>query len=414
MLAVLVLFGLVILFASLLFWIAPFAQGPRFWNLAPEEAAAVTGAQLQARAIIIQVIGGVFLAGTLAFTIWNLRLAQEDLRISQEGQITERFTRAIDHLASDNLMTRLGGIYALERIARDSDRDHWPVMEILTAYVREQAPASKTEEEEEGEPDQVLILGRAWYQPVESRVPPVDIQAAITVIGRREPVKFQFELGRIDLHSTDLRGADLQHAFLQKANLTKADLRSADLREAQLHEALLDQADLRGVRLENALLQKANLGTADLRSATLTGAQLQQALLAGALLQGASLRKAQLQQALIPEADLRGANLEGANLDGAYFEGTDLDGVNIQGASLAETDFVDAMFGSVKLAGANLDGSNLEGMDLRRARGLTQDQINKSHMDEGTRLPDEPGPDGQPYRRSTRVRTWRSPYDPEQ
>ncbi len=411
MLAILVLCGLIILFASLLLWIFPFAQGPRLWNLAPGEAAAVTGAQLQARAIIIQVIGGVFLAGTLAFTVWNLRLAQEDLRISQEGQITERFTRAIDHLASDNLMTRLGGIYALERIARDSDRDHWPVMEILTAYVREHAPAPKAEEEER--PDQDLPVGRVSYQRVESRVPPVDIQAAVTVIGRRDPVKLQYELGQVDLHSTDLRGADLRRAFLQKANLTKAKLRSADLREAQLQEALLDQADLRGVDLRHAFLQKANLISSDLRSADLREAQLQHALLARVLLQGASLNKAQLQQVLIPEADLRGANFEGANLDGAYFEGTDLDRVNLKGASLVETDFVDAMFRWVELDGANLDGANLEGMDLRRARGLTQDQIDKSHMDEGTRLPDTPEPGGQPYRRSTRIRTWRSPYDPE-
>jgi hypothetical protein len=27
----------------------------------------------------------------------------------------------------------------LERIARDSEKDHWPIMEILTAYVRERA-----------------------------------------------------------------------------------------------------------------------------------------------------------------------------------------------------------------------------------------------------------------------------------
>lgn len=33
----------------------------------------------------------------------------------------------------------LSGIYALERIAQDSKKDHWPIMEILTAYVRENA-----------------------------------------------------------------------------------------------------------------------------------------------------------------------------------------------------------------------------------------------------------------------------------
>ena len=59
----------------------------------------------------------------------NLKNAQETLRISQEGQITERFTKAIDQLGNkDSLAVRVGGIYALERIARDSERDHGPII----------------------------------------------------------------------------------------------------------------------------------------------------------------------------------------------------------------------------------------------------------------------------------------------
>jgi hypothetical protein len=60
-------------------------------------------------------------------------------RLNRAGQITERFTRAIDQLGSDKLDVRLGGIYALERIARDSSEDHPQVIEVLTAYVREHA-----------------------------------------------------------------------------------------------------------------------------------------------------------------------------------------------------------------------------------------------------------------------------------
>jgi len=42
------------------------------------------------------------------------------LETTREGQITERFTRAIDQLGHAHLDVRLGGIYGLERIARDS------------------------------------------------------------------------------------------------------------------------------------------------------------------------------------------------------------------------------------------------------------------------------------------------------
>jgi hypothetical protein len=63
-----------------------------------------------------------------------------DRMVAQERQITELFTAAVDQLGSDNLENRLGAIYALERIAEDSVRDHWPIMEILATYVRQNAP----------------------------------------------------------------------------------------------------------------------------------------------------------------------------------------------------------------------------------------------------------------------------------
>jgi hypothetical protein len=72
----------------------------------------------------------------------QLENAQEELRLTRQGQITERFTRAIDQLGSEKLEIRLGGIYALERIDKESPERayHSTVMEVLTAYVRENAP----------------------------------------------------------------------------------------------------------------------------------------------------------------------------------------------------------------------------------------------------------------------------------
>jgi hypothetical protein len=123
----------------------------------------------------------------LQITQENLRITQDtatkNLAIAQDGQITERFTRAIEHLGSDKLEVRLGAIYALERIARDSERDHWPIMEILTAYVRENASWN-----EEEQPLQEGIVP-SETQPTQSNQswpkPATDIQAILTVLGRR-------------------------------------------------------------------------------------------------------------------------------------------------------------------------------------------------------------------------------------
>jgi hypothetical protein len=45
--------------------------------------------------------------------------------------VTARCTKAIEQLGSGRLDVRIGGIYALERTAHDSPRDHLAVLEVL-------------------------------------------------------------------------------------------------------------------------------------------------------------------------------------------------------------------------------------------------------------------------------------------
>ena len=126
----------------------------------------------EARKALVTILGGVVLLAGGFFTWRNIKLAQESLKVSQEslsvaqgGQITDRFTKAIDQLgnrdskdtkvtdqsgaSSDkadkkNLMLRVGGIYALEQVANESAMYHWPIVDVLCAYVRENAPIEPT------------------------------------------------------------------------------------------------------------------------------------------------------------------------------------------------------------------------------------------------------------------------------
>ena len=157
----------------------------------------------------------------------RVKAAQETVRVAEEGQITERFTRAIEQLGQEgegNMAIRLGGIYALERIAKDSEKDHGPIMEVLTAYVREKAhtpgggPEDGREEDREEDPEEYI------------RLPTTDIQAILTVIGRRETTGNNRRNDPLNLTSTQLAGADLGGANLVGVRLDFADLRGADLR----------------------------------------------------------------------------------------------------------------------------------------------------------------------------------------
>ena len=294
----------------------------------------------------------------------NAKAALKNAKAAQDKQITERFTKAIEILDSKNISIRLGGIFALERIAKDSKKDHWTIMEVLTAFVRENAPLKKEEIHQEQLPKI-----------------PTDIQAALTVIGRRY----------VD-QDPENQGLNLQYTNLERASLSEAKLQGASLSEANLNRADLIRSKLQGASLIGANLQGASLIGANLQGASLSEANLQGAFLIGANLQGASLREAKLQgvylEANLEGADLFGANLQGASLIGANLQGASLIGTNLQGASLIGANLQGASLIGANLQGANLIKANLQGADLREAKNLEFEQLETALGDSATFLPD--------------------------
>jgi len=221
-------------------------------------------AQNDVRGTLIQALGGVVLFAGLYVT-WRT------FDLNREGQVTERFTRAIDQLGSEHADVRTGGIYALERIARDSERDYGPIVEILVAYVRSRAPWPPLEA------DKPLAPG-------EKRRPATDVQAAMRVLGRRDP-------------NRDEKGLEIR--------LSDVDLRGANLRGGRFDGVRLRRSNLEDARLEGVHFEHAELGSANLQEAHL---------------------------APDSDLDLPAANLSGATLEGTRFDDANLAGVNLKGA----------------------------------------------------------------------------------
>jgi Pentapeptide repeats (8 copies) len=254
--------------------------------------------QNDARATLLQALaGGALLLGAY-FTWRQVQTGRQQVHLAEQGQITERFTRAIDQLGSGHLDVRLGGIYALERIALDSPDDRATIGEVLTAYVRGHAPWPPRLE---GQPP----VGAASEEIAFLRLRAPDVQAALTVLGRGGFADGDPEAPPLDLSDTDLR-----RAYLRGADLRRVRLHSADLRRAHF-----DAVDLRGATLNRTNLQDAHLD-GRLQDAALRGANLQDADLSDADLQGADLSHANLQGAKLPGATLPGGNLPGAEPDG--------------------------------------------------------------------------------------------------
>jgi hypothetical protein len=179
----------------------------------------------QDRTTLAQILGGAAIGIGLYYTWRRIGIAEEDLKatkknleVAQEGQITERFTRAVEQLGAVDkdgnpaIEIRLGGIYALERIANESDKDYWPIMEILTAYVR------KNSHVEYGERTFSYEYSNAYKESIEiedrkmqDKVS-LDIHAIISVIRRRRYFFNSGETDHLDLRGTNLREANFQGA----------------------------------------------------------------------------------------------------------------------------------------------------------------------------------------------------------
>ena len=300
----------------------------------------------ESRGTLGQILSGVAVLTGLIFAWQQLGQTSDNLRVSQEGQITDRFSRAVDQLGSDDLTVRLGGIYALERIARDSPRDYGPVMEVLTAFVRQESPLpgdAAGNSSDECSPN--TARGRGCLESDRTE----DTGANQRRGGRGGmPGPDRDQCGRgMDLAGYDLRNTCWDRSDLRGATMVRADLSGATFAESILIQANLDGVAAQGARFNQANIALANLSRADLQDANLLAADLSTATLEG--------------------TDLSGADLLGTNLRNALLLGTDLSGANVLNA-----DFT----------GAVLSGANLASVE-----GLTAEQIEPAIVDRATQLP---------------------------
>ncbi len=294
-------------------------------------------------------LGALAAAATLIFQLVRVWISERTTSATEEGLITDRINKAVEGLGAEktvqrhrkssdnveqysddqqrvpifdtftepNLEVRIGAIYALERIAQDSPRDHIQIMEILCAYIRENSNFSRPKSFHLGDWDPLdegasKDAREAHAQDWEDRKsalrlwildlpkPRTDIQVALEVIGRRSPAQIALE------RSADVRGSKVGFQL----DLRSANLQACDIAELNFDHARLNEARLQGANLRRARLEGADLGLARLKGAILGEARLEGAYLREARLEGANLGEARLDAS----TDLRLATLRGAGL----------------------------------------------------------------------------------------------------
>ena len=351
------------------------------------------------------------------------RIEQEEREIAEQTHFTTLYSRAIEQLGANATVrvngqtksvpaieVRIGAIYALERIAMQSDADYRPIIETLCAYVRQNSgPAIEIEgpvvpeleplESSEAQAERLDAI--EWHaSALATRGGEIrrevsakrhdryanrpDIRAALDVLMRRPRHRRQLEAynweeppslldseGLTDMGTTSASGESFSAdevykrlmQGLREGHLQLIEERCknvAEFKERLRSWKLSAGEDAWSLDLGGAILQGMNRERVDFRRMSLQRARMEGAWVMSAEMQGADLEEVRMDGAFLPGVDLRGANLQRSRLDGADLMGAVMDGADLGGAQMRGSDLSVAWLGGADLDGARAEGANFE------------------------------------------------------
>ncbi len=231
--------------------------------------------------ISIRYFGIIAAAGAIiGYTIAIARnlISDNQNKISEQGRIAEQISRAIDQIGAykqnfednkdnkPNIEARVGGIYSLERIAKDSDDDYEKIMDILCAYVR--------------------VRALKKYKAIRE-----DIQAAIDVLGTKKKflLFWNRDKFRVNLENCNLSGYRFSNLNFNTYTNTSS---GAIFDKGKFEKALFYKTDLSYASFDNTILNKAYFDATILKWARFAGADCGGTIFKGTYVHGADFSKA--------------------------------------------------------------------------------------------------------------------------
>ena len=245
----------------------------------------------------------------LPLAIWRSRVAERQADTAQLGLQNERYQKGAEMLGNNVLSVRLGGVYALQRLAEEHpDQYHIQTMKLLCAFARHPTRV----EDEERELLDNDTEGIADTKEDHGGVPRLrpDVEAVMEAIAARSDAQLMLE--KEVEYVPQLSYADLRHLWLYNGNLSGAQLGDADLSGARLYR----------MNFSDAELFKANFSGARLNGADFSGATLFDALLPSVEAKFAIFTEVYFLNVNLTQADLSGADLTSAEFMIANLSGT--------------------------------------------------------------------------------------------
>ncbi|MEI6427383.1 MAG: pentapeptide repeat-containing protein [Pseudanabaena sp. ELA607] len=257
---------LIFLVAILVCWVSHWGiqVSSNYANLQPKEkfnpSLEITKAIISGAGTVSTIIGGVFLY--LNYDEAK-RKNSTDAKLAEARLITERFSKAIEHLGSEKLHVRLGGIYSLERISQDSQRDYSTVIEVLRTFIQTNSVLLTNLSNKRD--IQITVEGKSvdYNLPVDHEIQSAIQAAAIVIIRRnrsdhpdekrinlRDVNLFEANLGKVEIWNIDFSGSNFSTAKLTGTKICVSDFSKTDFTNAHFISTDFNDVDCANSRMK--------------------------------------------------------------------------------------------------------------------------------------------------------------------
>jgi len=276
--------------------------------------------QNEARRTISQVLLGVFSVFAVFLAWRRAHNADGTLRIAEEGHITDRFTKAVEQLGASQdgrptIEVRIGAIYALERISKDSPRDYWSVVDILAEYLCQHAKPENLQTTELR-----TFLNTSFIR--------ADLAAVLRVLSRRRDPLPQFGT-RLQLHNCFLPWTTIAADFSRTAMLN-CDFSKDHFLRTDFSGSNFGRIDFRECGFHDVNFSRTLQTSVSFRGSSFDGCVFTEAVLSHIDFQGAVLRSVDFLGAKMTLVIVKGTDLTGTSgLTTEMLEGTLGDGETV-------------------------------------------------------------------------------------
>ena len=263
---------------------------------------------------------GLLVGGGLAavFAIWRGWVAEQQsitarrqADIANQILLNERYQRGAEMIGSPALSVRMAGIYALQRLAEESPKQHEDqIVRLLCSFVR-----NHTENDEEFR-ERFKRVSRT------DKATPEDVQAALAAIRDRcqiekiqkRPLAFRVDLGGASIVGCDLTDMDLSYAILDQARLNSCNLSGSILSDAEL-----SQTDFSGAEISECVFARAKTWKTDFSQVWGKQPDFSDTSLMRTNFSDAKWASPIFRGAMFAGCEFKNAELTSADLSGAYF-----------------------------------------------------------------------------------------------